>query len=239
MLSSDVTIPEITVSDSEGVWLRILNASLNWDQGALLTGRLQIKTLKADSIDYIRAAVPAEGIALPAPEAQAPEIPQLPIAIVLGELDVPKVTFGEDLFGLGSEIAVSGALTLAGGSLDTKLDITRKDGPGGSLALALKYDRPSENADIALTLNEPPDGLIVNLLGMEGKPEVALSLKGSGPLADLRTDLALDVAGKRALSGYAQLTRADTGLAVAAELGGPVADLVPVPISAFSVPIRA
>ena len=233
VLSSDVTIPEITVSDSEGVWLRVVNASLNWDQGALLTGRLQINTLKADSIDYIRPAVPAEGVALPAPEAQAPEIPQLPIAIVLGALDVPKVTFGEDLFGLGSEIAVSGNLTLADGSLDTGLDITRKDGPGGTLALALKYDRESRNADIGLTLNEPPDGMIVNLLGMEGKPGVALSLTGSGPLSGLRTDLSLDVAGKRALTGYAQLTQADTGLAIAAELGGPIADLVPTAYKRF------
>ena len=227
VLSSDVTIPEISISDEEGVWLTIENAQLNWDQGALLTGRLQINSLKAESIDYIRPAVPAKGIDLPAPEAQAPEIPQLPIAIVLGELSVPSVTFGEDLFGLGSEIAIAGSLELIDGSLDTKLDITRKDGPGGTLALALAYARDTETADIDLKLNEPPDGLIVNLLGMEGKPEVSLSLTGSGPLSSLRTDLALDVGGKRALSGVAQLTRKDGGLGVAAELGGPIADLVP------------
>ena len=227
VLSSDVTIPEITISDQEGVWLTIENAHLNWDQGALLTGRLQINSLEADKIDYIRPAIPAEGIDLPAPEAQAPEIPQLPIAIVLGELSVPSVTFGEDLFGLGSEIAIAGSLELIDGSLDTKLDITRKDGPGGTLALALAYARETETAEIDLKLNEPPDGLIVNLLGMEGKPEVSLSLSGSGPLSSLRTDMALDVGGKRALSGVAQLTREDDGLGVAAELGGPIADLVP------------
>ena len=233
ILSSDVTIPEITVSDEEGVWLRITNAALNWDQGALLTGRLQINSLKADSIAYIRAAIPAKGIDLPSPEAQLLEIPQFPIAIVLGELDVPSVTFGESLFGLGSEIAVTGALQLVDGSLDTNLDVTRKDGPGGTLALKLKYDRQTTNADLALTLTEPPDGLLVNLLGMDGKPDVAFSLAGAGPLDDLRTDLTLDVGGKRALTGAAQLSGVDEGIAVKAELGGPIADLVPTAYKGF------
>jgi translocation and assembly module TamB len=39
-LGSDVSIREITISDAEGVWLRVNNASLNWNQGALFGGRL-------------------------------------------------------------------------------------------------------------------------------------------------------------------------------------------------------
>ncbi len=233
VLSSDVTIPEITISDEEGVWLRIVNASLNWDQGALLGGTLKINSLVADKIDYVRPAVPADGVDLPDPEAQAPEIPQLPVAILLDKLDVPSVTFGEQVFGLGSEIGVEGNLKLVDGSLDTALDIIRKDGPGGTLSLALTYDRETRNADIGLDLAEPPNGLIVNLLGMEGKPDLNLSLKGSGPLTSLRTDMSLDVGGKRALSGTAQLTQAEGGLAIDASLGGPVADLVPTAYKRF------
>src|SRR5690606_7878304 len=35
VLGSDVSIREITIADAEGVWLRINNASLNWNQAAL------------------------------------------------------------------------------------------------------------------------------------------------------------------------------------------------------------
>ena len=48
-LGSDVSIREITISDQQGVWLRVNNASLNWNQAALFTGRLQVNSLKADS----------------------------------------------------------------------------------------------------------------------------------------------------------------------------------------------
>lgn len=233
VLSSDVSIPEITVSDGEGVYLRIENAILNWDQGALLTGRLQINRLSADTIDYIRPARPAKGVDLPAPEAQAFEIPQFPIAIALDELSVPSVIFGDQVFGLGSEIAVEGRLSLENGSLDTRLDITRKDGPGGTLALALKYDRDSENADIDLTLAEPPNGLIVNLFNMEGKPDLNVNLKGSGPLSSLKTDMTLDAGGKRALTGVARLERVEVGLRVDVGLCGPLADLVPAAYKSF------
>ena len=53
-LSSTASIREVTISDKEGVWLRINNAAIDWDQGALFGGRLLVRELKADSIEYIR-----------------------------------------------------------------------------------------------------------------------------------------------------------------------------------------
>ena len=138
VLGSEVSIREITISDEEGVWLRINNAALNWNQAALFTGRLEVRSLTADSIQFIRNAVPAEGAAdLPQPEAGALAIPEFPVAVILEDLSVPSVSFGEDVFGLGSEISLAGAMTLDGGNLDANLDIVRLDGPGGTLALDL------------------------------------------------------------------------------------------------------
>jgi translocation and assembly module TamB len=92
-LGSDVSIREITISDAEGVWLRVNNASLNWNQGALFGGRLEVNSLRADSIEYIRNAIPVEGaVDLPPPEAGSLEIPEFPVAIQIGELAVPSVT---------------------------------------------------------------------------------------------------------------------------------------------------
>lgn len=225
-LSSQASIREVTISDQEGVWLRINNAAIDWDQGALFGGRLLVRELKADSIEYIRNAIPSGDVDLPAPEATALAIPEFPVAIQLDQLSVPSVTFGESVFGLGSAISVEGNLKLEGGSLTTALAINRLDGPGGKLDIAVGYANADDSIDIALTLTEPPDGILANLLNIEGKPEIALSITGAGPVNDLRTTMALDAGGRRALEGVATIAQAEGGLAVNADLGGPIAALM-------------
>src|SRR5690606_35850742 len=88
ILGSDVSVRQITISDAEGVWLQVNNATLNWNQAALFLGRLEVKSLKADSIAYLRNAVPVEsGVDLPAPEAGGGfAIPEFPVAVILDEL---------------------------------------------------------------------------------------------------------------------------------------------------------
>lgn len=233
ILGSDVSVREITISDQEGVWLRVNNASLNWNQGALFTGKLEVRSLRAESIDYIRNAVPAEGVDLPPPEAGSLEIPEFPVAIQLGELEVPRVTFGEGVFGLGSEISLAGSLTLEGGNLDTALDITRLDGPGGTLGLDVAYLRADNSIDLSVDLNEPANGVIANLLNIEGRPAMQLTLAGAGPVEDLTAELNLLADGQPALAGTARIEQAADGLAVVADVGGPLSRLVAEPYRPF------
>lgn len=225
-LSSRASIREVTISDQEGVWLRINKASIDWDQGALFTGRLLVRELAAESIEYIRNAIPSGAVDLPAPEAAALEVPEFPVAIQLDKLAVPSVTFGESVFGLGSAIAVAGSLLLEGGSLNSTLDIVRLDGPGGRLDLDVAYANADDSVNVAVTLAEPPGGIVANLLNIEGKPEIALSVTGAGPVNDLRTTMALDAGGTRALEGVATIAQAAGGLAVNADLSGPVGRLM-------------
>ncbi len=232
-LSSDVAIAEITFADDEGVWLRIQNAKLNWNQTALITGRLQINSLTADSIDYIRPSIPPEGVTPPAPEAGGFEVPELPVAVTLEQLSVPSVTFGEEVFGLGSEVAIEGRLVLEGGSLDTNLDITRKDGPGGRLVAAVKYQNSDRNIDLDIALTENRDGVVANLLNITGRPAIVLNIKGSGPVDSLAASLTLDADGTRALTGRTQLSRVGDGLAINADMRGPIANLIPPVYRAF------
>ena len=90
VLSSNASIAEITIADRQGVWLRITNARIVWTRRALFLGRLDIETLAADRIDVLRKPVPEEG--LPPPEAGSLQIPELPLAVNIGALDVPLVT---------------------------------------------------------------------------------------------------------------------------------------------------
>lgn len=225
-LGSDVSIREITIADQEGVWLRVNNASLNWNQAALFTGRLQVNSLKADSIEYLRNAIPAEGVDLPPPEAGSFSVPEFPVAINLGELTVPRVTFGEGVFGLGSEISLAGNLALEGGNLNTALDIVRLDGPGGTLDLDIAYTNDTNEIDLKLDLNEPANGVLANLLNIEGRPAMQLTLAGQGPVADLRADLTLLANGQTALAGVSTITQNADGFVIDADLGGPLSTLV-------------
>ncbi|MCS6760153.1 MAG: translocation/assembly module TamB, partial [Candidatus Devosia euplotis] len=225
-LGSDVSVREITISDAEGVWLRVNNAQLNWNQAALFLGRLDVNSLTADSIEYIRNAVPNDQVDLSPAEEGSFAIPEFPVAISLQELSVPKVTFGESVFGLGSGISLAGALTLEGGNLNTKLDIVRLDGPGGTLDLDLAYSNGDQSIDLGLALAEPKNGVIANLLNIEGRPAVTLTLAGQGPVADLRTTLELQANGETALSGVATVRQQAEGLGVGADLHGPLSTLM-------------
>ncbi|KKB08223.1 hypothetical protein VE26_11210 [Devosia chinhatensis] len=234
LLGSDVSIREITISDAEGVWLRVNNASLNWNQAALFTGRLDVRSLRAESIQYVRNAIPVEGaVDLPPPEAGSFEVPEFPVAIQLGELAVPSVTFGEGVFGLGSEISLAGSMTLEGGNLDAVLDIERLDGPGGTLDLDIAYRNAENSIDLNLALVEPPNGVIANLLNIEGRPAVTLTLAGAGPVSDLTAQLELLANDRQALAGTAALAQGAEGLSINVDLGGPLSTLIAEPYRDF------
>lgn len=232
VLSSNARIGLITVADNEGVWLRITDASIVWSRSTLIfSQRLQIDRLAAARIEVLRRPIPDES--LPAPEASAFRLPELPVAVNLDALEVPSVSFGPDVFGLQSELSVTGRIRLEDGSLDTALDITRLDGPGGRFALNAAYANATEQLDLDLQLSEPENGVIANLLGIEGRPPVDLAVQGSGPLSGLDVDLTLDAGGERVLTGTTALRRQDAGLAYDARLFGPVARLVPVQFRDF------
>ncbi|MAN77375.1 MAG: translocation and assembly module protein TamB, partial [Rhizobiales bacterium] len=226
-LSSNASIDQITISDTEGIWLIVENAQLQWNQGALLFGRLEIQSLSADSIAYIRNPVSTEAPTAPSPEAGGFSVPELPVAVILESLSVPNVRFGEQVFGLGSEISLAGSMTLEGGAIDARLDIERLDGPGGTLDLDLQYANQTREIDLGLELIEPEDGIVANLLNIEGRPEIALGLQGAGPIDDLDIDLTFDADGNRILTGEGTLDQTAEGLAIAADLGGPLSTVLP------------
>jgi translocation and assembly module TamB len=231
ILGSDVSVREITIADEDGVWLRVNNARLNWNQAALFVGRLEVRSLAADSIEYTRNPTPAENAppSLPAPEAGGFEVPELPVAVQIDSLSVPQVSFGESVFGLGSAVSLEGGFSLEGGNLNANLDIVRLDGPGGALNLAAGFVNETQVLDLDLRLSEPENGILANLLNLEGRPAVDLTLAGEGPVDALVADLALDAAGRRALSGTARLDGGDAGLSISADLVGDLAPLVAAP----------
>ncbi|MDQ0313930.1 translocation/assembly module TamB domain-containing protein [Amorphus orientalis] len=223
-LSSNATIAEISVADDEGVWLRIVNASIQWNRTALFRRRLQIDRLAADRIEMTRRPLADES--LPSPEATPFQVPELPVAVILNELDVPQVTFGEPVFGLASELSVTGSLRLQSGELETDLDIKRQDGPGGELTLQASFSNETRRLALDLDLSEPADGVVANLLKLEGEPPIDLKVQGEGPLDNLDITMSLDADGDRLVSGAVRLRERTEGLGFEARLEGSIGELI-------------
>lgn len=223
-LSSNATIGRITVADDEGIWLTITNASIVWNRTALIRGRLSIDRLTAEQIDMPRGPNPDKS--LPSPEAKPFQLPELPVAVILRELNVPDITFGQPVFGLASKLSINGSLRLQSGELDTDLAITRLDGPGGELKLKASFSNATRALALDLALSEPADGVVANLLNMEGRPPIDLAIKGEGPLENLDVDISLDASGRRLVTGAVRLRERTEGLGFEARLEGSIAELI-------------
>ena len=225
VLSSDAKFERISIADREGVWLEINNASIVWTRTALFTGRLVVDKLAAESIEVKRQPLPDENTA-PSVEASGFSIPELPVSVNLDELAIDSVTFGEGVFGLASELEIAGNLVIDTGKLETGLEIKRLDGPGGELELGASFNGETNVLDLDLTLFEPGDGVVANLLNFHGKPAVSLGLNGSGPVSDLRLALTLDADERRVLTGQARFAGTDNSRRFDIGAAGPLGELV-------------
>lgn len=231
-LSSRATIEEITVADDDGVWLTIKNAELDWNRLALIRGRFSVNALTAQEIDIARA--PGKTTAdepRTSAETKPFQLPELPVAIEIGELRVDALTLGQPLIGVAAELSVDGNLNLADGALDTKLDINRLDRPGDRVGLTAGFQNESRQIDLDLSVSEATGGLISNALGIPDSPPIDLTAKGSGPVTDFTADIGLSSDGVERVSGQVRLRglataegSTDKGISFVADLGG---DLTP------------
>ncbi len=230
-LSSSVSVDSITISDKEGAWLTITDATLVWTRSALLRGRLEIDELSADSIELAR--LPGPDDSAPPPEASGFTIPELPLAVILEKLDVPSITIGEPVIGVAARLSVEGSIRLDGGALDTKLLMQRIDGTPGQFDIAASYANETGNLAIDVALSEPDDGVVSNLLRIPGRPETTLTITGDAPVENFDLTIALDVAKERVLDGDLTLRRADGAYNVGVDVGGPLGTIMAPQYRAF------
>jgi translocation and assembly module TamB len=182
-LSSDVSLDSITISDADGIWLEISKPKLVWTRSALLRGRLVVDTLKAEKINILRKPLPEEG--LPAPESGSFAIPELPVAVLLEDLDLPLVEFGPDVIDLASKVSIAGKMILDEGSFDLDLEINRLDEIGGELKAIARYEGKAKTLFLDVDLSEPENGIIASLMNIPQKPPLKLKIAGNAPLSEL------------------------------------------------------
>jgi len=229
-LSSRATIQEIAVSDDDGVWLTLTNAVLDWNRVALVRGRFSINELTAESIVVARQPLPSTETDLPPPEAQPFALPELPVSVEISKFAITRVELGETVVGLAAAIDVAGALTLADGALDADIAVTRLDKPGDEIKLLASYANDTRQIGLDLKVTEDRGGLISTVLGLPGRPTLALSAVGDGPVDDFGADLKLATEGIDRIEGRIELSGDQTGdtqaIGFTAEISGDVTPLL-------------
>ncbi|WP_176518601.1 translocation/assembly module TamB domain-containing protein [Rhodobacter maris] len=233
-LSSRATFETLSIADDNGVWITVKNGAMQWNRAALLRGEIKIDELSAEEIDLPRLPVSDAGPT--APEATPFALPDLPVAVDIGTVKAQKVVLGETVLGQAVTLKLEGALTLAGGAGETKLAISRLDGPKGEVSLNASYANDTHQALIDLLLREGEGGIAASLLQLPGTPALSLSLSGLGPLEDFKADVALSTMGQTRLTGQIALkktTGEPAGSGFDLHLSGDVSPLLPAEYQAF------
>ena len=235
-LSSDATLDQMTVADSEGVWLTLKDVELRWTRSALLRGRVEVERLVAGEILVERAPVPAGG----APSAQASgfKLPELPVAVNIGTLAAERLVLGEALIGVGAELRIEGGLQLEAGIGSGAFIAERTDGVDGRFEITGGFDNVTRVLTLEALIEEAPRGLVATLAGIHEAPSLRLEIAGEGPLAEFAATLSLATDGQERLAGQLaiQPTEDGVGRSFRADVSGDIAPLFAPDYRAFFGP---
>ncbi|MBV8185163.1 MAG: hypothetical protein JOY76_10795, partial [Hyphomicrobiales bacterium] len=152
-LSSDATLYDLSISDKDGVWLKLDRARLIWTRAALLSRRLEIDKLEIGKLEIQRNPIPSDE---PTPQTNAPLLPELPVKVEVKDFSLAELAIGEPLFGVAARFTASGAANLGNPAqgLELHFDARRLDAPG-VLSTRLSFVPQTEALSLDLKLDEP------------------------------------------------------------------------------------
>lgn len=230
-LSSSASFDRMTIADKDGVWLSLQNVKLVWTRSALLRGQLEVESLTADQLDIPRLPV-AENEGMPDAEAAPFRLPDLPVAINIATFSIRQINLGAPVLGEAAQLGVKASARYSEAVANIDIDATRTDGKQGAFAVKANLDRTDDLLDLLVHLTEDQQGIVSRLLTLPGQPSLELSVNGSGPLDDFRSDLRLATDGKERLAGVitlgAQTPRRPSGTPdrrIQADIGGDITAL--------------
>ncbi len=222
-LSSEARIEQLTVADSDGIWLTLTDVALQWNRAALFRGAIAVETLSAAEIIVARPPVPENNV--PSAEAQPFSLPELPVNIDLGSLDIDRLELGEAFVGETLTLQIDGSASLGGGQGTFDLSANRIDDKDGAFQLAGSFVNATRTLTIDTILSEGPNGIVARTIGLPGRPAVSLSLEGDAPLDDFAASLSIATNEVERISGDFTLSQDEGGQDFTLNIGGDVTTL--------------
>lgn len=222
-LSSAASIEQLTIADADGIWLTLEGVVLDWNRAALLRGAIDVNELSAKRITVARAPLPETD--LPAAEATAFALPDLPVGINLDALKIDEIILGESFLGEEVRINLVGDAALSGGEGSANIVAERLGTKAGKFQINGAYGNESRILALQLNIEEAADGLAATLLDLPGKLSIKLSVDGTGPIDNYAAKIALATDGQDRVTGDFALQGDDAGKLVNFALGGDVTPL--------------
>ncbi|MEQ9661736.1 MAG: translocation/assembly module TamB domain-containing protein [Parasphingopyxis sp.] len=167
----EMQISDLRLYDPDGLFFEAPEITVDWRPFAyLFRNRLHIESASSELAILHRAPalIPSED----------PDQPLLPgFDILLRELDIERMRFGEAITGEQRDLAIAGNADIRGGRAQVNLNARAVDG-GDRLALVLDAEPDGDVFDIDLQVAAPEDGVIAELSGF-GRA-LAIDIAGSG-----------------------------------------------------------
>ena len=231
-LSSDATIRDVVISDSDGPWLKLDRARLVWRRLALLSGRLEVDSLEIGRLEVLRRPVPG-----PTPAEAEPDgtlIPELPVKVEIKAFTLSELVLGEGIAGQPARLAGDGKAKLGNPSegLDVSADFRRLDAAGRFVAQLLFVPK-GERLEVKANLVEPQGGLLSKAANLPGTPPINFDLDGRGTLDAFNARLDFDAGPEIGAKGGARLSRIGTDRRLSLDLTSRIEGLVPGPAAAI------
>lgn len=209
-LLTGIGLRGLVLSDPEGVWLTLEDASLRWRPLALLGGRLVVDRLDVAGLTVTRPpALPDDGTAKD-PQEGGLGLSDLGLLtrVSLPVLEARDIALGAAVVGRPVTLEASGGWDpRAAGGPRLALDLRRTDGQAGGLTLTAtvgeapgqggppqgrQSDTPAAEGPwlaVSLRATDPAGGVLSGLMADDSLPDLALALEGEGPLSDWRGTL--------------------------------------------------
>ncbi|MEQ8290695.1 MAG: translocation/assembly module TamB domain-containing protein [Roseovarius sp.] len=228
-LSSNATLEKMTISDDDGIWLTMEDATLVWSRSALLRGEVDVTELSAAVIDIARLPEAGEQVTPDDAEATAFALPELPVSVSIDELRADEVRLGAPILGEPATMTVEATVQLADGAGEAQLAIERTDRPD-QITLDAAFDNESRVLAIDLDFDEAEGGMVSKALNIPGEPAMRLQVQGEAPLSDFQAQVALSSDGTRRFGGAISIAALDAeneeaGYAFSTDLSGDLRQL--------------
>ena len=186
-LPGRIELRDVAAYDDQGQFARAGSLLLDWTLLDLLAGRVSVNVLALADAGLERLPVLPETPEEPVPEDPEPlslkfEVPGIEVA--LDRLSVDALTLGPAIAGERVTVTadLSAALTADAVRAGGWIEAVRPQGPPARAEIDAALVPSSGVLRADLSLREPEGGLVAGLLGVEGRPALALSLTGEGGL---------------------------------------------------------
>ncbi|MBV8335997.1 MAG: hypothetical protein JO358_11300, partial [Alphaproteobacteria bacterium] len=176
----NVKVDRIEIGDRDGIYLTVHDTGLEISAADLLAKRLHIRSLSFAEIDMARSSTAPSTT----PWIEYLKVPHVPIGVVLDRLSIDRLVLAPRVLGESFAATVTGNARLAGETAQVALDLHRTDNFTGNVGLAMDLAGDPPVLSLSVDGNEPTGVLADRLLGRSDHASLAVSVNGTGPLAD-------------------------------------------------------